>query len=114
MKTVEAVVQENLESYNNRNIAAYMSSFSEDIELYAFQEAKPMIVGLYDFRMFYEKLFQDSPRLHSTVLKRIVFDNKVIDHERIEGRQGMTEAFEIVMIYEVKEEKIFRMTILRK
>ncbi len=114
MKTVETVVQENLESYNRRDIEAYMSSFSKDIELYAFHGTKPLIIGWDDFRAFYDKLFRDSPELHSTVLKRIVFGNTVMDHERITGRQGMTEAFEIVMIYEVTEEKIVRMTILRK
>ena len=114
MEMVEKLVQENLNSYNNMDIETYMDSFSEDIELHAFYENKPLLVGLKAFREFYEKLFEESPQLHSTVLKRIVFENTVIDHERILGRQGMTGAFEIVMLYEVENEKISRMTVLRK
>ena len=62
----------------------------------------------------YKELFTASPNLHSTILKRIVFDNKVIDHESIVGRKGASEVFEIVMIYEVKDGKIFKMTSIRK
>jgi hypothetical protein len=47
-------------------------------------------------------------------LKRIVFDNKVIDHESIVGRKGAKDILEIVMIYEVKDGKIFKMTSIRK
>jgi hypothetical protein len=58
-------------------------------------------------------LFDASPKLHSTILKRIVFNNKVIDHERIVGRQGSDAPLEIVVIYEVNEGKIFRLTAIR-
>lgn len=112
--TVEEVVQHNLDAYNNRDIETYMTSFDEDIKLYTFSKETPVLVGMKAFREFYEKLFQNSPGLHSTVLNRIVFNNTVIDHERILGREGKTEAFEIVMLYQVKEGKIYRMTILRE
>ena len=59
-------------------------------------------------------LFDLSPKLHSIILKRIVFDNKVIDHESIVGRRGTDDVFEIVLIYEVKDNKIFKMTTIRK
>jgi hypothetical protein len=61
----------------------------------------------------YKELFDLSPKLHSTILKRITFDNKVIDHESIVGRRGADDVFEIVLIYEVKDNKIFKMTTIR-
>ena len=113
-RTAVEVVQENLDFYNNRNIDGFMSSFSKDIKIYNLGNAKPSAVGLYKVRKIYTKLFDNSPKLHSTILKRIVFDNKVIDHESITGRNGLKEVLELVLIYEVKNDKIFKITVLRK
>jgi hypothetical protein len=62
----------------------------------------------------YKELFDLSPNLHSTIVKRITFDNKVIDHESIVGRRGSDGIFEIVLIYEVKDNKIYKITAIRK
>jgi hypothetical protein len=113
-QSIEAIVQQNLESYNKRDIEAFMETFTSDIELYTLGEHSPAIAGLQGMRNFYEKLFDASPKLHSTVLKRIVFGNKIIDHERISGRLDAKEPVEIVVIYEVRDEKIFRLTAVRK
>ncbi len=112
--TIEQIVQQNLEAYNEKNLDAFMSSFSEDIAIYNFAETKATNIGLASLRERYKDLFERSPSLHSTILKRIVFDNKVIDHESIVGRLGAMETLEIIMIYEVKNQKIFKMTIIRK
>jgi len=112
--SVEQIVQSNLEAYNNRDLEKFMSWFSEDIELYSFSEMKLVASGKPAIEKLYKELFEASPNLHSTILKRIVFDNKVIDHESIVGRKGASDVLEIVMIYEVKDGKIFKMTSIRK
>ncbi len=112
--SVEQVVQSNLEAYNNRDLEKFMSWFSEDVELYSFSEMKLVASGKPAIEKLYKELFEASPELHSTILKRIVFDNKVIDHESIVGRKGAKDILEIVMIYEVKDGKIFKMTSIRK
>jgi len=112
--SVEQIVQSNLEAYNNRELEKFMSWFSEDIELYSFSEMKLVASGKPAIEKLYKELFEVSPNMHSTFLKRIVFDNKVIDHESIVGRKGSKEVLEIVMIYEVKDGKIFKMTSIRK
>jgi hypothetical protein len=112
--SVEQVVQSNLEAYNTRDLEQFMSWFSEDVELYSFSEMKLVASGKPAIEKFYKELFEASPELHSTILKRIVFDNKVIDHESIIGRKGSKDILEIVMIYEVKDGKIFKMTSIRK
>ena len=112
--SVEQVVQSNLEAYNNRDLEKFMSWFSEDIELYSFSEMKLVASGKPAIEKLYKELFDASPNLHSTILKRIVFDNKVIDHESIVGRKGSKDILEIVMVYEVKDGKIFKMTSIRK
>ena len=112
--TPEQIVQENLDFYNNRNIDGFMSSFSEEIKMYNHGDSTPTVVGKNQVRKVYSQLFEKSPKLHSTILKRIVIGNKVIDHESITGRNGNKEILELVLIYEVANQKINRITVIRK
>lgn len=111
--TPEQVVQENLDFYNQRNIDGFMTSFSNDITMYNLGNSTPTVVGRDQVRKVYTQLFERSPKLHSTILKRIVMGNKVIDHESITGRNGNPEALELVLIYEVKNQKINTITVIR-
>jgi hypothetical protein len=110
----EDVVQKNLDSYNHKDIDGFMSSFSDSIIIYNFSDQKITAHGLTEVRKIYSELFDASPKLHSTIIKRIVFDNKVIDHESITGRRGSKDIIELVLIYEVKDEKIYKITVIRK
>ena len=109
----DVVVQNNLDCYNNRDIDCFMSFFSEEIEVYNFGENKVRATGLNEVRKIYAELFKNSPKLHSTILKRIVIGNKVIDHEQITGRGGSPELLELVLIYEVSSGKINKITVIR-
>jgi hypothetical protein len=110
----EQVVQQNLDFYNKRDIEGFMNSFSDNIVFYNFSDNKITATGLAEVRKLYTELFDTSPKLHSTILKRIIFDNKVIDHESIEGRKGSVDIIELVLIYEVKNDKIYKVTVMRK
>ena len=55
-----------------------------------------------------------SGEVFSEILKRTVFSNKIIDHEYITGRNGSAEPLELVLIYETRDNKIIRMTVMRK
>jgi hypothetical protein len=110
----EQIVQKNLDCYNKRDIEGFMDCFSDEISIYTFPNCEPSTLGLGAVRQLYQELFALSPRLHSTILKRIVFDNKVIDHESIIGRRGSNEVVELVLIYEVKNHKIYKITVIRK
>lgn len=112
--TPEKIVQANLDAYNARNIEAFMELLSDDVALYNFQDATPIKEGKAALRSLYKNLFDQSPQLHSTILKRMVFDNKVIDHEYIVGRLGSDTPLEIILIYEIRNEKIYRLTTIRK
>ena len=113
IKTPADVVQENLDYYNQRNIEGFMSSFSDTISLYLFGKSDPVVFGKEAIRKLYKDLFDVSPKLHSTILHRIVLGNKVIDHESIKGRKGSKKRTKLVMIYEVSGDKIVRMTVIR-
>lgn len=111
---VEAIVQANLDAYNAHDLETFMSYFSEEISMYNFNDGLQTANGIAEVRAIYAPYFEASPALHSKILQRTVFDNKVIDHEYITGARGSDEAFEIVLIYEVEDHKIVRMTVIRK
>jgi hypothetical protein len=108
------VVQENLDFYNQRNIDGFISSFVDSVSLCTFGKDEPVAQGKEAIRILYNDLFISSPKLHSTILNRVVLGNKVIDHEYIVGRKGSDVPIELVMIYEVSDGKISRMTVIRK
>ena len=111
--TPEEVVQKQLETYNNRDIEGFMSVIDTDITVHDYSTDKITIKGYQACKNFYNTMFEASPDLHSTILTRTIFKNKVIDHERITGRNGTDELLELVLIYEVKNSKIFKISVLK-
>jgi len=111
--TPEEVVQKQLETYNNRDIDGFMALIADGITFHDFSDGRITMEGFSACKEFYSKLFQASPKLHSTILTRIVFGNKVIDHESILGRNGNNEVLELVLIYEVEDEKITKVSVLK-
>jgi hypothetical protein len=109
----EDVVQRNLDSYNKRDLDSFMRSFSDSSDVYRFGELIPLAAGKDEIRKLYEKLFNSSPNLHSKIAHRTTLGNKIIDHELITGRNGDSQALELVVIYEVENDLIKRMTIIR-
>ena len=108
------MVQENLDHYNQRDIEGFMNSFSDNIAIYSFGNSSPTAKGLDEVRKIYTDLFEKSPNLNSVIKNRIVFDNKVIDHELITGRLESPDQVELVLIYEVKQERISKITVIRQ
>ncbi|MEM6966464.1 MAG: nuclear transport factor 2 family protein [Bacteroidota bacterium] len=111
--TSEQIVQQNLDAYNNRNIETFMSHFSDDIQLFAFGNPIPTADSKAKVKAIYQNLFEQSPELFSKIKKRIVFKNKVIDHEVISGRMGKKAPVEMVLIYEVEDGKIIKITAIK-
>lgn len=112
--TSEQIVQANLDAYNKGDIATFMSYFSNDITIHNFSDGKITAQGLDAVRDIYEPYFKASPELRSTILKRTVFGNTIIDHESISGRYGSDDVLELVLIYEVHSTKINKVTVLHK
>lgn len=110
----EKIVQKNLDAYNSLDIKTFMSCFHDEIKMYNYGNDQPSAQGLEEVQKIYQDLFEQSPKLYSTIIKRIVFDNKVIDHESITGRLGNKNTIEMVLIYEVNEEKIIKITAIKK
>lgn len=112
--TPEEVVQKQLDTYNNRDIDGFMSVIDTTITMHDFATGEITLEGYDACKKVYTDLFAASPKLHSKILTRTVFDNKVIDHEYITGRKGSDTPIELVLIYEVNNEKITKISVLRK
>jgi hypothetical protein len=113
-QTPDQVVQQQLEAYNARNIDAFMAVFHPDIELWTLGADAPSAVGWEKVKILYADLFIQSPELFSKVINRSVIGNKVIDYEQISGRKGAKEDLFLVMIYEVKDGKIWKAWAVRE
>lgn len=111
--TPEQVVQKQLDTYNARDLDSFMETMGEEVALYNFANGKLLAEGFENVKEIYKSLFEKSPDLNSMLTNRIVFGNKVIDHETITGRMGSPDPIELVAIYEVEEEKIVKITGVR-
>ncbi|MEO0468916.1 MAG: nuclear transport factor 2 family protein [Bacteroidota bacterium] len=111
--TPETIVQQQVEAYNTRNLAAFADCFAEDIQLFNFQQLQPYLSGKQALREAYGDVFGNSPDLHATIVQRIVLGNKVIDHEQVVGRKGV-DFIDVVVVYEVENGLINRVTYIRK
>lgn len=112
--TPEQVVQKQLETYNNRDIYGFMSVIAQNVTVNDFTTGEITVKGYEACKKIYSAIFVASPKLHSKILTRTVFDNKVIDYEYITGRKGSDTPIELVLIYEVNNEKITKITVMRK
>ena len=90
-----------------------MCLFSGNVQLYNQADGKLLADGKEEVRKLYTNLFDKSPNLHSEIVNRMVLGNTVIDHEKITGRMGNDEPIELIVIYELTDLKISRVTVIR-
>lgn len=95
------VVQKQLDDYNRRDLAAFVSNYAQGIEVYRLPAAEPSVVGKAAFAKLYETTRFNLPGLRAELVNRIAFGNKVIDHERIHGVKP--DPFEVAAAYEVRD-----------
>ncbi len=102
------LAEEQLKAYNNRDIEAFLKPFAKNVKVYRF----PNVLnyeGIENMRKRYAGFFKNTTDLHCKILKRIVFKNKVIDHELVTAN-GKT--FTAVAIYEMNNGKITSVTFM--
>ncbi|MGC3945826.1 MAG: amidohydrolase family protein [Chryseolinea sp.] len=108
-ETPEMLIQRQLNAYNARDIEAFLDTYSDSIELFDFPNT-PIGSGKELMRSRYGKRFSTLRYLHCEIVDRIKYNNVVIDHELVKADDKVTEA---VVIYEVKDGKIAKMTFKR-
>ena len=94
--------------YNNRNIDAFLAPFAKDVKVYRYPN-KLSYEGIDKMRENYDSFFKNTPDLHCEIVNRIVFKDKVIDHELVTANG---RSFKAVAIYTMKNGKITTVTFL--
>jgi hypothetical protein len=84
MKDAEKVVQRQVEAYNRRDLEAFLACYAEDARLYRPPD-RLTDQGREALRQRYRKRFEGAPNLHATIVRRIVLDCFVVDHEHVTG-----------------------------
>lgn len=97
----EQLAQEQLDAYNDRDLARFVACYAEDVQLYRPPAAEPFISGKAQLAAHYAANRFTLPALHAELRGRLVVGNKVFDHERVSGVRP--EPFEVVAAYEVKD-----------
>jgi len=108
------IIKKQLIAYNERNIQDFIVLFDEEAAFYRYGESTPFLKGKENIKDYYANLFEQSPDLNSEIQSRIIIGNKVIDHEVITGRMGNLAPVELVLIFEVSENKIIRCEVITK
>ena len=110
MSPSELVAQQ-LAAYNAHDAAAMAALFSQDAVMTDFK-GNVMERGRDAIRARYAKLFADHPHNHAEVLRRIVVNGIVMDHERVTRTPG-TDPFEAIAVYTIEHGQITGMALGR-
>lgn len=102
----EQIVDAQLAAYNRRDVEGFLSFYSDDAKLFDYPNQLTES-GKDQLRVRYERSFNDK-NVRALIVRRIVFDRFVIDHERITGRPDGT--VEAIAVYEVRAGKIMAVT----
>lgn len=104
----EKLIEKQRQAFNTRNINAFTATLADDVKLYNFPDDL-IAEGKESLRESYKTFFKSTPDLKSTITKRIVNGNKVIDEEVV-TRNG--NKFSAITVYEVEDGKIAKVTII--
>jgi hypothetical protein len=104
----EEIVSLQIDAYNRKDLEGNMVLFHDDFRIVQLSDGKVLVDSKAACREMYRQLFDNSPHLFAEVISRIDFGNKVILHEYIYGRNGSSEKMEQLIIFEITEEKIYR------
>ena len=107
------IIHQQIQAYNTRNIELMMKLFSDEIQIFDLEDDRIIINGIQECKNMYGELFNSSPKLNAEVVNTIAFNNRVIVHEIISGRNGNNEKVEQVIIFEVNNDKIDRINLIR-
>ncbi len=101
------LADQQLEGYNNRDMEAFLLPYSDSVKVY-YNLKELGYQGKDKMRENYEGMFSGLSHLHCELVNRIVFENTVIDHERVsfQRENGQGGSMEAIAIYKIKHGKI--------
>lgn len=102
MNSYAALVQQQLDAYNNKDVEGWLSTYAADARQFLLH-GECIAHGHAELRKNIEERFKE-PDLHAHLLHRTVMNNIVVDHEVITRNfsQGKGE-IEMLCIYEIRQ-----------
>jgi hypothetical protein len=100
----EQLAQAQLDAYNKHDIEAFLSPYSDSVEIYNFPN-KLQYKGKAIMRKNYGGMFISTPDLFCTLKNRIAVGNTIIDQESVVFQKDKP-AFECMAIYTIENGKI--------
>ena len=105
----EAIVQQQLEAFNTKNINAFVKTFDSEVKAYDFPD-KLYVQGEKQLHTTFSDFFSQTPDLHCEITNRIIIGSVVIDEEYLTVNG---DNFKAIAIYEIENGKISKMTTVR-
>jgi hypothetical protein len=105
------VVQAQVAAFNRHDLEGLLNHFADDAQFFEYPDQLRM-AGKDALRDHFRKLFE-APQLHASILNRITLDRLVADHEKVTGLAD-GRVIEALVIYEVKDGRIVRVTLHRR
>lgn len=104
MKSVESVVQKQLDYYNDNNLEGFISTYHDDVEILSLEDNTLIMKGKEALIEKYRERFEVQ-KVQAELLNRMVIGQKVIDHEAVSGikKNGLVYA---VAVYRVEHDLI--------
>jgi len=107
----QAAAQGQLEAYNMQDIDAFLSWYSDDVEVYNFPD-ELIYKGKNKMRERYSNAWKQNPDQKANVMNRIVNGNTVIDKEHVTGRANGIENY-VIAIYKIENGTINKVYFIR-
>lgn len=101
MTEAEAVVQRQVEAYNDQDVEAFLATYHPDTRIVTLPD-KVQMVGHDEMCEKYGELFATYPGRKAEITSREVLNNFVIDREKVTNPDG-SKPGEAIAIYEVRD-----------
>lgn len=109
----ERIVNQQIASYNKRDIAGFLATYHDSITIQYFPN-RVVSKGKVALRNTYEPMFANLKFLEAKIGNRIIHGSKVIDYETaIMTGEKRSDTLTVVVVYEIKDNLIHRVTFIQ-
>jgi hypothetical protein len=107
----ELLIDSLVRAYNNHDARGFADHFSYDA-IHGILHSDDIDFGAEAIFRRYVDVFARFPQNATTVVHRVVFDDVVVDHERV-SRSPESEPFDVVAVNTIRDGKIVRLEFIR-